>query len=207
VIGSIVRRLALLVALCLLCWSWLPIHAARGDRLDFDLQLAVTFDESVGGPESVRAEVQRVILGSLDHAACFRSVEPVPTDTPGANPLRLTVRILKVEEETSYDLSIAEQTNPNAPQDAAQQQTTRMLADVRLTLSTLPDGVTLRSKRFQTEASHRPGVYEDARSVVRAKVLDDVVDSTVDWVCKGSESKLRKQIAKSRGASPGSLAR
>ena len=201
------RRLALLVLLSPLCWALPLTHAGRGDRFAFDLQLEVTFDESVGGPESVRVEVQRAILGSLDHAACFRSVEPVPTDAPGSSPLRLTVRILEVEEETSYDLSIAEQTRPNAAHDAAQQQTTRMLADLLLTLSTLPDEVEVRSKRFQATASHRPSVDEDARSVVRAKVLDNVVDTTVDWVCKGSESKLRKRIAKSQGASSGSADR
>jgi hypothetical protein len=194
-------RTPVLLVLALLSSSCTSVEAGRGDRLPFDLQLNVGFDESVGGRESVREEVERVILRELDGAACFRTVESRLPEGADRADLRLIVRILEVTEETSYDLSIAAQTAPNAPPAADKKQTTRMMADVELQLSTVPEATNVRSKRFQASASHRPESYEDARAVVRRLVLDDVVDTTVDWVCKGSESKLRKQIAKARARS------
>ena len=190
------RRTTSLLVLALLSSSSTWVDAGRGDRLPFDLQLDVGFDESVGGRESVREEVERVILDELDNAACFRAVGSRLAENAGSAELRLMVRILEVTEETSYDLSIAAQTAPNASPAADKKQTTRMVADVELQLSTMPEATSVRSKRFQASASHRPAFNEDARTVVRRLVLDDLVDTTVDWVCKGSESKLRKQIAK-----------
>ena len=189
-------RTTSLLVLVLLSLCSTRVDAGRGDQLPFDLQLKVSFDESVGGRESVREEVERVILGELDDADCFRAVGSPLAENAGSADLSLMVRILEVIEETSYDLSIAAQTAPNAPPDADRQQTTRMMADVELRLLTLPEAASVRSKRFQASASHRPTVHEDARTVVRRMVLDDLVDTAVDWVCKGSESKLRKQIAK-----------
>jgi len=192
------RRTTFLLVLALCSSSFTPVDAGRGDRLPFDLQLDVGFDESVGGRESVREEVERVILGELDAADCFRTVQGRLAEAADSADLRLMVRILEVTEETSYDLSIAAQTAPNAPPAADKQQTTRMMADVELQLSTVPEATSVRAKRFQSSASHRPTSDEDARAVVRRSVLDDVVDTTVAWVCKGSEAKLRKQIAKAR---------
>jgi hypothetical protein len=166
-------------------------RAGKNEAFPYRLDVEVAFGQDVGS-DDVRRSLERQVLREMD-AGCFEAVKlQGARTTPGELLLRVVVD--GVDRETSYDLSIAARSAPDAPPDAQDAYVTTIEASIRLELLAQPDSILVRRKRFKVLGRHRPSGGEDARAVARQEMIDEVALTSRLWVCKGSPKKLSRQI-------------
>jgi hypothetical protein len=165
----------------------------------FDLAVGIEF-ASASGDVGFREEVEIQLLSELRGSACFRSVgmarEEDEADYP-EDALRLRITVLEVNEETTYDVSTAQRTDPNAGYGAELAHTARVQARIQVALEHPATGRELRKKRIGASSAHRPlNQYDDAQDYVRREALRDLIRETRAFVCQGGAKRLGKELAR-----------
>jgi len=184
--------------------SCLPAAIAAQGPAPYDIQLDLSFAQA-SGDEGAREELELQFLSELRRAGCFRSVTRVvhgvdEGTTPDEETLRLSVAVTEVVEETTYDTSVAERTDPRASAQMRMAYTARIEAVMRVSLEHPASGQVLRTKRLRAQGEHRPLIPgEDARGTALGLATRDAADAVRIFVCKGGAKRLRKEIGASSG--------
>jgi len=171
--------------------------ADRSEPLPWDLDVRVVFDAR-SGPESLRADLERALATELRRDNFFRSVAVAAGREDRAADLLLTLVLEDVEDEQVHDTSIAQHHAPGSLPDVARGYVARLAAKVRLSLDTVPDGGTVRFKRFARAGEHRPILNEDARLEAVRKFTDGVARTARGLACRGSTKKWQRDVAEAR---------
>lgn len=175
------------------------VQGGKGDALPFDLGLHVDFADGVG-TASIRDDLVFEITRALDGARCFRSVHS-PAGDGTESDLLLRFTILEVIDETDVEVSLAQTHDPNRPPDTGTRQVARLQIGFLMELSTVTDGVSVRSRRMNRREQYRPFLTEDPREEVRYRAMDTLARDAVTFACKGSLKKLTREIERARSSS------
>ena len=181
-----------------------PAVLAAQRPAPYDVQVELSFT-GASGDEGMREELELQLLSELRRAGCFRSVVRVVKADAGSSAanretLRLNVAVSELFEETVYDTSIAQRSDPLAPEQLELLHTSRIHAVMRVTLEHPASGVALRSKRLRGDGAHRPLILgEDARHTALREATIEAAQAVRRFVCKGGAKRLNKEI----GAAPG----
>lgn len=190
------------LAATLLLLACLSGASAAGGPAPYDVQLDLSFVKA-SGDEGIRDEIELQLLSEIARAGCFRSVErAVPSDEAAlsAETLVLTVRVTDIFEETVYDTSIAERTDPSATEQMELLHTSRIEAYMNVTLAHPASETELRSKRMRGFGTHRPLVLgEDARHTAMREATVEAARGIRAFICKGGEKRLRKELGGKSG--------
>jgi hypothetical protein len=180
-----------------------PIAAGREGPADLVLALEVIWGDESMGPESLREEVERLVLRRLERSGCYASVG---RSTPSAPPdraepdLRFRLRLSGLEVRERWDVSIAERTSPNQDPSESQNRVEATVGfDVVMDLNLLPEAIPLRTRSYRHEQSYRPRHNEDAREEVRRQVVEDLALAAASFACK-RVAKLPREIERARSA-------
>jgi len=183
----------------------LPAVLADQGPAPYDIHVALSF-AAASGDEEMRDELELPLLSELRRANCFRSVVGVVAGAAknGAaddDTLVLNVVVSELFEETVYDTSIAQRSDPQAPEQLALLHTSRVYAVLEVSLEHPANAVELRSKRLRGSGAHRPLMLgEDARHTALQEATIEAAHAVRRFVCKGGAKRLDKEI----GPSPGS---
>lgn len=194
-----------LVPLCLPLACLFPLLSIAGQSAAAPFALAVEVDyDDEGGAESLRDEIQRHIIHTIEEARCYEELqryESEGNDTPADLLVRVGIR--DVESRERWETSLAERTSPTGGGDPMEQQR-RVVAeiefDVRLEMLALPEALRLRVRGYHHNASYRPRTTEDARNEVRRMAIDDLAREVRGFACKGTK-RLPREIERVRKAS------
>jgi len=173
------------------------IWAGRGDSLPYKLAIEVARSEH-SGPEEMRREVEFVLVQTIDERRCFDSADRWGGDAQAAD-LLLRIRLIDLEDETRYDVSQVTRDDPRSSVETSNLYTVYLTADLLVELLTLPGEAVVRSRQLRIAEAYRPVAHEDARSAVELQMIDEAVDATLQFVCKGSAKKLQREIDRARG--------
>lgn len=169
-----------------------------GEPFPYDLTVLVRSAEEVGR-ESLRDEAERLLSWDLESARCFRRVSGELPETPDGDDLAFRVTLVDVEEETSWDLSIAQRNSPNQqPGKVNTSQTVRLRADLLMELIAVEGERVVRSKTVRVAKGYRPRFEEDPRLEARQLLMEEAVSTARRWACKGSAKGLDKELRKAR---------
>jgi len=184
--------------------SCVPAVLAAQAPAPYDVHVELSFTEA-SGDEEMRDELELQLLSELRRAGCFRSViRFVPGDAENrraeSDALRLNVAVSELFEETTYDTSIAERADPQAPQDLELLHTSRIYAVMQVALEHPASGLSLRAKRLRGAGAHRPLMLgEDARHRALLEATIEAAQEVRRFVCKGGAKRLAKEIAAAPG--------
>lgn len=147
----------------------------------------------------MRDELELQLLSELRRAACFRSIVRADDEgeeiEPGPDTLKLDIAVSEIFEETTYDTSIADRTDPNAPEQLELAHTSRIRAVMRVALVHPESGTELRSRTLRGEGAHRPLVFgDDARQTALIEATIEAAETVRRFVCKGGAKRLKKEI-------------
>ena len=173
------------------------LHAGRGDALPYTVAVQVARTEH-SGPEEMRREVELVLVQRIDEMRCFQETLRWDGD-PRAADMLLRVRLVDLEDETRYDIEMAERDDPRAKDEVKRMFTIYLRADLSMELLTLPGEAVVRSRQVSITESYRPVAFEDPRMQVERQLIDEAVHTSAGFSCKGSSKKLTKEIQQARG--------
>ncbi|NIM02280.1 MAG: hypothetical protein GTO33_05665 [Acidobacteria bacterium] len=147
----------------------------------------------------MRDELELQLLSELQRAGCFRSVAPAAdegeTVKPSPDSIKLNIAVSELFEETTYDTSIAQRTDPMAPQELELLHTSRIRAVMRVALEHAASGVELRARSLRADGAHRPLILgEDARQAALLQATIEAAESVRRFVCKGGAKRLSKEL-------------
>lgn len=188
----------------LLTMSCLPAAIVAQGPAPFDIQVELSFEEA-SGDEGMRMELELQLLSELRRAGCFRSVAPVADGidegtATDEETLRLSVAVTELFEETTYDTSVAQRSDPRAPGEVEMSYTSRIRAVMRVSLEHPASGRVLRTKRLHGAGAHRPQMLgQDARDMALRAATINAARAVRSFVCKGGAKRLRKEISASSG--------
>jgi hypothetical protein len=185
------------LALSLLVIPYAVPHAGKGDELPYSVAVQVARSEH-SGPEEMRREVELVLVQRIAEMQCFREAVRWDGDPQSAD-LLLRTRLLDLEDETRYDIEMAQRDDPKAKQEVKRLFTIFLRADILMEVVTLPGEAVVRSRSVAMTESYRPIAFEDPRMQVELQLVDEAVDTVAAFVCKGSAKKLDKEVAQARG--------
>jgi hypothetical protein len=175
--------------------AWQP---QAGSTHPYRLALDVSYGEPTGS-ESFREDLERSLLHEL--ARCFDAVQSLDAEDGGSErDLTLRIVIDDFEEETSFDVSMAQLNSPDAEPDTKRQLVVQFRANFQFELLTVPDSGVVRSKRNFQHAAHRPVLNEDPRYEARLKLIEGVVRFARGFACKGSAKKLEREVERARAS-------
>jgi hypothetical protein len=186
----------------------LPVHAGSAAPAPFDLALQVVYGDDSLGSESLREDAERWIFREVASERCYASMERygVESETheagdvaePSDPDLLLRITVTNLELHESWDVTLAERTSPDRPEEEMANRITATVAfDVDMDFRLLPDDLRLRRRQFHFDQTYRPTMGEDPREAVRMLVLDDLARSARSFTCKGTK-KLPREIERAR---------
>ncbi len=173
--------------------------AGRRTALPYLLEVEVRSGGSAA-PERVRRNLEIELIGELDQVACFERVERYGEERDEVEALLLRLTIADVRRETSYDSSLAQRYDPDAPPQIDQGLMATVEAHLALELFSLPESIWLKEKRFTVTRRVRPTLGSDAKLEVEFEMIDEVTRVARTWACKGSAKKLAGRIEAARAA-------
>jgi hypothetical protein len=187
-----------------LAMSCVPVVLAAQGPAPYDVHVELSFAEA-SGDEEMRDELELQLLSELRRAGCFRAVIRVVAGdavehAAERETLRLNVAVSELLEETTYDTSIAERADPQAPQSLELLHTSRIQAVLQVSLEHPASGHTLRARRLRGAGAHRPLLLgEDARLTALREATIEAAQEVRRFVCKGGAKRLAKEIAAAPG--------
>jgi hypothetical protein len=189
--------LGALVSLSLLCPLRAPSLAGKGDRLPYELGVKVSYGHPIG-PESLRDELQRMLVNYLGRSGCFGELSLIREESESDADLILDILLDDYREEHEYGMSIAALNSPDILPEQKQNQVAVISAFVEIDLRERGAPAPARSRRHKQVIAHRPQFDEDAEYEARFRFLDDTARYARDFVCRGSDKKLTKEIERAR---------
>jgi hypothetical protein len=178
-----------------------PTLAGRSGPAPYGLAVQVVYGDETLGAESLREDVERWIFRAIASNGCFASMERVgasSTETPSDSDLLLRIRLTNLDVHESWDVSLAERTSPNNPDEEMATRVTATVAfDVEMDVLVLPEWVPMRSREYRHHQTYRPTTGEDPREAVRMLVLEDLARDARSFVCKGAK-KIPREIGRAR---------
>ncbi len=176
-------------AACLLSVAWTQAGEAASRRpLPFDLEVEADYRGRTG-PLRRLEDVSRAVVGEIGARGCYRSVRLGAELAPGA--LRLRVTLDEVEEETVYDVSLAEREGAHNPDNALK---FTGVVEVRATVEIFGPGgerPPLASRRFHVEQRMRPWTAgEDVIESAWRRVAEEIARTARRAACRLEPSAL-----------------
>ena len=184
-------RLAVIAAILLA----LPVTAAA----EPPLHVLLTYNgRSID--TSVRQEIELQLISEFTAYGCFESIALYDEETPpGDEAITLTVRLVEIFEETTYDTSVAARADPQRPREYDLMHTAQLRLRARAQLGIGPEKETFRERNIKGVASHRPTVAgEDARAMALTAATEAIAREARFFACKGGEKRLQKELRSMR---------
>ena len=172
-------------AWAVLACALLATASALADRSSgIDVVVEVTADAGVGAGE-LRGELARLLAGEIEARHCVgRVLGPAEgAEAPTAHVFHL--HLTRVEQETTYDASLAQSVNPYAPPGSEADHTANIEIDGHS--EWLPHGRSDAAKadRWHHATSWRPRIPgEDAAAAAREEALLELARRISKKVCK-----------------------
>lgn len=174
-----------------------PVLAGKDETRPYPLALEVVWGDPAG-PESWREELERALADEIGARNCFRSVERHDPNRVPATPLVLRVSIGDYIERSTFGVGISALETPDAAPETRQSQVAEIKATFDLQLISLPGDAEVRSRRFGDRVAYQPVMNEDPRYESRSRMLNSVSMTIATFVCKGSNDKFEKDLARAR---------
>lgn len=149
-------------------------------------------------PATLREEIDTDLRLTLTREGCTRPVQD-PGAPPGSDAIFLRVLVDDYREETLWDIGIVQRAQPQGGHDPEMDRRVVLDVTAQVELRTAPERAPLRVKTFPvhiTKTPQFPG--EDAAAEGRAVLVDKLVKEVKAVLCKGSRSKLLRDIANDR---------
>jgi hypothetical protein len=181
--------------------------AGKDDRLPFPLLVDVAYAQAEDGPEGWRRELEGWLLSTLEAERCYTRVRHVRDERPDGRYLQIDISVDGYEERQVYEVGQSALYDPDNPPEIQKAFTLRAEADFTLAFRAMPEGATLRSKKFRLVGAHRPVFDEDPRYAVRQQLTEGVFKSVRGIVCGLNEKKLTREIEKAKAEAEGRAAR
>lgn len=180
----------------------LACTASAGDvAKPWDLGVRVVFGENPGA-ESLRDYLETVAIDEIRTRGCYRSVRKVENDLREDEMLVLKVRIDEVHQTTEHDVTLAQIYSADHPSEENLFEYTIEVAGQVGLLASGTD-VAVNDRGYSFRAARRPTMlHDDPSRFLLTRLLDNFANTMGDFVCKGSEAKLRKQIDQARRDAP-----
>lgn len=167
----------------------------------WDLGVRIVYGEDPG-PESLRDYLETVAIDEIRSRECFRSVRKVENDLRDDSLLVLKVRIDQVRQATEHDVTLGQIYSADHPDEKKLFDYT-IEVDGQVGLLASGTDVAILDRGYSFRATRRPTMlHDDPSRYLLTRLLDNFADSMGDFVCKGSEAKLRKQIEQTRRDAP-----
>jgi hypothetical protein len=176
-----------------------PISSGDSEALPYTLAIRVEYGEPTG-PTSVSDEVERLTLHHIESRMWFEDARVLEGSGPPETDLFLQVVLDEYEEETIYETSMAGRLEADDPL-ARRRYHAIFSVIVRMRLIHVPDGVTLRTRRFRVQYSRAPEYTDEAlEDALRADAVREIAQGIRRATAKGNLEKLGRKIESLRAA-------
>ncbi len=150
-------------------------------------------------PSTLRAEVAAALRLKLARDGCFQQVLEPGAPSTGVEPVVLRVLVDDYREETRWDIGLVERTQPTGGHDPELDVKVVLDVTAQAELHVAANRPPVRQKTFAVHVSKTPQAPgQDAAGEGRAVLVEKIVKETHKLLCKGSRSKLARDIARER---------
>jgi hypothetical protein len=187
-------------ALALVATLAAPASAAPAPALPYGVAVDVTWGIP-RGPESLRLDIERQLLRSLDDARCFERVQPLGTPEAEGD-LVLRAVLDDYREDREFDVALVDRQRSVQDTGADALATVRLSAQVHLDvrLAGASAAATVRRDGFHLSLARRSMRGEDPRLAAADEFVDGVVRRAQRLLCKGSAERWGREIEAARAA-------